>query len=316
MRTVIVVPAYNAARFLPAALDSVLAQTDPDWELVIVDDGSMDSTLAIAESYSRRDPRIRVLMQANGRQAAARNAGYAASSPDAQYVAFLDADDAWEPDALAVLTAALEKSLGCPAAHGLGVSIDSAGRRCVPDKAQEYQERRTIGRISIQHAPADEATTFAMLAFRNVILTPGTVLIRRDAVEQVRRRDGLLFDTEFVPCEDLHLWLRLALTADFAYVDRVLLGYRQHGANQSANQALMTETTTRIREAIRRSKDCTPAQRRLLDQSDRYRDIVAYRNYMAWARGNMRNGRPLDAIKQVRRAAAAYFNIVSGPPSH
>jgi len=102
----IIVPAYQAEGFLARALDSVLAQSDPDWTLLVVDDGSTDGTPAVAHDYAARDPvRIRMLTQANAGPGAARNRGMAAAAGD--YVLFLDADDALMPEALAVLRADL-----------------------------------------------------------------------------------------------------------------------------------------------------------------------------------------------------------------
>lgn len=95
----IVIPAYQAEGFLTRALDSVTNQSDTDWELIVVDDGSQDGTLALAQTYAARDPaRIRVLAQPNAGPAVARNRGMAEAQ--GEYVLFLDADDALMPDAL------------------------------------------------------------------------------------------------------------------------------------------------------------------------------------------------------------------------
>jgi glycosyltransferase involved in cell wall biosynthesis len=91
-----VVPAFNAARFLGEALDSILAQTHPAVEVIVVDDGSTDETAAIAAAYASR---LRLIRQENRGPAEARNRGLACAQGD--YVAFLDADDLWLPDKLA-----------------------------------------------------------------------------------------------------------------------------------------------------------------------------------------------------------------------
>ncbi len=98
----VIVPAYQAEGFLTRALDSVVAQSDTDWELIVVDDGSRDGTLALARRYAACDPaRIRVLTQCNAGPAAARNCGMAAAR--GSYVLCLDADDALLPEAIARL---------------------------------------------------------------------------------------------------------------------------------------------------------------------------------------------------------------------
>lgn len=91
----IIVPAYNAAQYLRECVDSILAQTHRNLEVIIVDDGSSDSTLQYADEYARRDERVRVLHKANGGLSSARNAGIDITSGD--YVAFVDADDAIHP---------------------------------------------------------------------------------------------------------------------------------------------------------------------------------------------------------------------------
>src|SRR5690242_19616654 len=93
----VVIPTYNAALLLPNALNSILAQTMSDWEIIIIDDGSTDQTEELVRSHYA-DPRIRYIKQANGGVSAARNRGVVTT--DAKYVAFLDDDDALTPDAL------------------------------------------------------------------------------------------------------------------------------------------------------------------------------------------------------------------------
>ena len=94
-RVTVVMPAFNVAPYLREAVDSVLAQTCGDWELLIVNDGSTDETPAIAHDYARRDPRIRVIDQQNCGLACARNTALRAGQ--GEFFALLDSDDLWEP---------------------------------------------------------------------------------------------------------------------------------------------------------------------------------------------------------------------------
>src|SRR5438045_3408144 len=119
MTVSVVVPAFNAARFLPQTLESVLSQSVSDWELIAVDDGSTDETRRVAEDYAARDNRIVVVSQANAGVAVARNRGFERSNRSHQYVLFLDADDVWEPNALELLVNALESEPSLVASHGL-----------------------------------------------------------------------------------------------------------------------------------------------------------------------------------------------------
>src|SRR5690606_28828030 len=100
-----VIPAYNMEAFLGRALESALAQTYPQLEIIVIDDGSTDGTRALAEGYAAHDKRIRVVPVANGGVAAARNLGTSmAATP---YVAYLDADDLWHPEKISRQVSAL-----------------------------------------------------------------------------------------------------------------------------------------------------------------------------------------------------------------
>lgn len=95
----IITPCYNGGKYISQTIDSVLAQTYPDWEMIIVDDGSKDNSAEIVRGYMEKEPRIVFLQQANAGSAAARNNGI--RNAGGQYIALLDADDLWEPEFLA-----------------------------------------------------------------------------------------------------------------------------------------------------------------------------------------------------------------------
>ncbi len=95
----IIMPAYNSERFIAESIESVLAQTYPHWELIVIDDGSNDSTASIIKEYSKNDSRIKYYYQENQKQGRARNNGISKSNGD--WIAFLDHDDLWAPEKLA-----------------------------------------------------------------------------------------------------------------------------------------------------------------------------------------------------------------------
>ena len=103
MKISVVIPVYNAERHLRFSLCSVLGQTHADWECICVNDGSTDGSGAVLDEYAAKDPRFRVVHQANAGEGGARNAGMAVAT--GELVAFLDADDAWHPDALRIFAA-------------------------------------------------------------------------------------------------------------------------------------------------------------------------------------------------------------------
>ena len=104
----VIIPAYNSAAFLPQALDSLLAQTMPGFEVVIVNDGSVDNTQDIVAAYCEKDARFRCIAQANAGVSAARNNGLAAATGD--YVTFLDADDYYDKDTLAAFAKRIDET--------------------------------------------------------------------------------------------------------------------------------------------------------------------------------------------------------------
>ncbi|MDA8145809.1 MAG: glycosyltransferase family A protein [Thermaerobacter sp.] len=177
----VVIPAYNAAATLPAALESLVAQTFADWEAWVVDDGSTDATAQVAKAFS--DSRVLFLRQANAGPSAARNRGLAAAR--GEWVAFLDADDTFEPDKLT-------RQLAAAAIHPEAVAITCDWHRpgvAVPPAPAELPWRRWR-----------EADLWSLNRFQT-----STVLARR----QVLTRLGG-FDPAVDGAEDWELWIRLA----------------------------------------------------------------------------------------------------------
>src|SRR6476661_4282570 len=111
----VIIPAYNAARTLAETLESLLVQTFPNWEAIVVDDGSSDETAAIASQFTQKDSRIRVVSQTNQGVCAARNTGIRLAQFD--WLLFLDADDWILPQHLEKMTAALTADSTLDAVH-------------------------------------------------------------------------------------------------------------------------------------------------------------------------------------------------------
>src|SRR2546430_979121 len=101
----VIMPAFNAERHIVESIQSVLSQTLPDWELVVVDDGSTDNTAEILRTFVSADARIKYVYQPNGRLGKARNTGFQHSSGG--LIAFLDSDDLWLPEKLELQVTAL-----------------------------------------------------------------------------------------------------------------------------------------------------------------------------------------------------------------
>ncbi len=218
----VLVPAYNGQRYLARALDSALAQRFDDLEVVIVNDGSIDATEAIALAYRGAHPRrIVYLRQDNAGLPAARNAALQVAR--GRYVALLDCDDVWLPEHLATLVPVLEASPRVALVHSNITRIDAEGA--------------VLGTLDDRWPAGSEADAFAELFLRRQHVACPTAVMRRAALDAVG-----WFDRRFtgLGCEDRDLWLRLALRYDVRYVDRVTALYRMHGGSMSTQLEKMT----------------------------------------------------------------------------
>ena len=144
----VIVPVYNAEKTLSRSVESVLAQTELDWELWLVNDGSSDGSLALCREYEAADPRIHVIDKPNGGVGSARNAGLDAAA--GEYVAFLDSDDAYEPNFLKTLLT-LAKRESAPVVCG-------SVREVYPEKNGE--EKADILKAGVFRTPKDILQSF------------------------------------------------------------------------------------------------------------------------------------------------------------
>lgn len=294
----IVIPAYNSARFLRQTLESVLTQTVAEWELVVVDDGSHDETPAIVQRFADRDRRIRLVRQSHGGVAVARNRGAAELSTHCVQIAFLDHDDVWEADALATMSGALERDPQAVGAYGLARFVDAQGR---PDPTQELENfgRRRPGVRDgcLKEWPLTWPTSLEVMAVGCCISTPGQVLIRRRALGEVG-----LFDAAAAPSDDWDLWLRLCCTGHLAFIDRPVIGWRQHENNASRQHRLESASIRYTRAKLVRSPQLTDEQRRLIRLADRWHRRDASHWRMRWARSALTDGHVLEAANHLRHA--------------
>jgi len=298
-RVSIVTPTYNGERFLARTIESLRAQALADWEHVIVDDGSRDGTLALARTLAAGDGRVRVVAQENRGVADARNRGFAEVDPETPYVLFLDQDDLLEPDALASLVEALEHDLDAVGAHGWALHVDDQGQPYELDPANRWRARRRLGfvRGRVVSWQPHKPTTFAVLVFGNVVATPGQILIRRQAL-----RIAGPFDSAMAPADDWDMWLRLSSSSHIAFIDRVVVGWRQHEGNVSRQARVMTVSDARVRKKILLAPGLTEEHRRLARRSYRLYKHNMSNRWLTWATQNVARGHVLDAAKHLRHA--------------
>ena len=212
----VIIPAYNQADYVSQAIQSVLSQTNPNYELVVVNDGSTDETPQILSQF--QDPRIRVISQPNRGLAAARNAGIRESS--APLIALLDSDDYFLPDKLAIQS---EYLLQHPEIGMVGGGIQIVNH---------------AGEILKQIINKPDGLDLQGLLFANPFV-PSSIMIRRQWFDRVGT-----FDENLRACEDWDMWLRIGYAGClFAWVDYPVVAYRQH-------QGQMTREPERMRKAI------------------------------------------------------------------
>ena len=148
----IIVPVYNTGKYLPKCIDSILAQTYRDFELILVDDGSKDDSGQICDAYAEKDPRIQVIHKSNGGSSSARNLGILKSS--GEYIGFIDSDDSIDPDMYEKLMSAVKKT-GVKCAQIGRDEIDEQGNImpdiCVPPVELEIINSRDFLKELLMH---------------------------------------------------------------------------------------------------------------------------------------------------------------------
>jgi glycosyltransferase involved in cell wall biosynthesis len=311
----VVIPAYNAERFIGQTLQSICDQTITDWECVVVDDGSTDSTPQIVRDMARKDDRIRMIEQTNAGPAAARNTGMASISAGSQFICFMDNDDVWLPDSLAVLRQALEANPQCIAAHGVADTIDENGNPMDHKRADGGFSKFCRQRMTAEHGrlvPVDlnKPTTFESLYPVSRLFPSGLVLIRHEAM---RRVGG--FDTSYHQTEDWDMWLRLARTGDFHFINHVVLHYRRHSSNQSSNMSANAREVRRLLYKHYFSKDNTPEQRQVVRHGFRAWQLTKMSEKSASAHEHWQAGRYWHAIKNAAEIGLHSMLYIRGFPT-
>lgn len=303
----IVIPVYNGARYLGETLDSALNQTETNWELLLVDDGSTDNSVELAEHYVKRDSRIRLIRQKNGGVVDARNRGITQTNQQSTFVILLDQDDVWEPDTLQVLQAALESQPNCVAAHGVIRMIDAGDSPFHGQFGELWgQERRGIveGREIVW--PLDQPTAFSVFAFGNCIMTPGQVLIRRAALNAVGA-----FDPACRPADDWDMWLRLSRLGDFVFLNQPLLHYRLHDNNASNNRRVMEGAEQVLRRKLLCVPENTEQQKKLARRGRQLSNLMVLRTRLTWARAHLAKSEFIPAARQLRHAAVLWMRALT-----
>lgn len=224
-------PVYNAGRFLEPAVESIRAQTFTDFEFIIIDDGSTDSSGALLERIAADDRRIRLLRRENWGITRTRNQALALAV--GEFFAVMDADDVALPERFARQVAYFDRHPECVALGTRVLLIDAEGA-----PIREMSEATTHEEIDAQH-----------LAGLGGAITHPASMMRREALVAVGG-----YREQFQTAEDLDVFLRLAEVGRVANLPDVLLHYRQHAAStcHSRQQRVRADNRTVIAEALRR----------------------------------------------------------------
>lgn len=275
----ILMPVYNAERYVGEAVESMIKQTFEEFEFIIIDDGSTDGSLAIIKAYALRDERIRLISRENSGIVATRNELLGKSI--GQYCALLDADDVALPERLSRQVEYMEQHPQCVVVGSRILLIDSDGepiRKMVNLFTHEQIDNQLLeGIVHLYHT---------------------SVMMRREAVENVGGyRDG------YAPAEDVDLYLRLAECGQLVNLPDVLTQYRQHLASEGyAHQQLQLRCADAAVNSARLRRGLPPLERNNTDGIYQATAAEHYRKWSWWALsdGNVITARKY-AIAAVRR---------------
>lgn len=231
----VVVPAYNVGAYLTEALRSLKCQTLRDYEVLIVNDGSQDNTIEVAETFCQRDSRFKLLHKQNGGLSSARNYGIRHAGAD--YIALLDGDDVYHPDKLAIHVAQLN---------------------CIPEVGVVYSASRAIrddGRptfMVLSGKPVYPDPLSALLC-KNFVGHGSNAVFRRCIIDEIGE-----FNETLRSSEDIDFWLRIATTRHWQFYREpsILCYYRVRPSGLSFNVELMQRSQEQVlRSAYERSPE-------------------------------------------------------------
>lgn len=254
----VLMPVYNAERYIAEAVESILAQTFGDFEFLIVDDGSTDRSPKLLHRYAQKDPRIQLISRPNTGYVRALNEMLARSR--GEFIARMDADDIALPNRFALQVAFLRQNPEVVCVGGAQDFIDEAGRvlfhYAEVEQDREIQQKALSGTTPINHPSA---------------------MMRRAALIQVGG-----YDESLCPAEDLDLWLKLGEIGKLANLPETVLKYRQHANSVSERKQSEQNHQKRIacehawqRRGIEGQFRATKPWRPT-DRVSRYEDILRY----------------------------------------
>ncbi|MEN9229285.1 MAG: glycosyltransferase family A protein [Thermostichus sp. DG02_5_bins_236] len=249
----VIIPAFNAALTLEETLRSVMNQSFPDIEILVIDDGSEDETVAIAKRLAAEDSRIYIFSYSNGGVSVSRNRGVCHAR--GEYLSFIDADDLWTSNKLQAQYEALQTYKEAAVAYSWTDNIDARGNL-------------------VQEGIRTQATGYILpeLLQVNLLQSGSNPLIKRFALENVGG-----FDESLLNADDWDMWLRLAQHYEFALVTKPQVLYRRSETSKSTRVLRMEQHARRVIEKAftQAPKDLQPLKAKSLSNLYKY---LAYKS--------------------------------------
>jgi glycosyltransferase involved in cell wall biosynthesis len=268
VRVSAIIPAYNAARFIGAALESVQAQTYTHWEAIVVNDGSRDNTGEIVESFVPAfGSRLRHIVQENRGLPAARNAGI--RHAEGEFIALLDSDDLWLPQRLERGVQVLDQRAEVGLVHAKQVRIDVHGN--VLNSPPQQDTRYLSGNIARN-----------IMTRRAHLLCP-TIIFRKSCIAAVG-----YFDEHMRATEDRDMWFRIAEKFEVAYINEVLAFYRISPNQMTSDLPRLLTGQQQFIQKHRERGACSPLDARIAlaqayrEQGDEFLRLRHWPESLSW----------------------------------
>jgi glycosyltransferase involved in cell wall biosynthesis len=289
----VVIPNYNNAHYLGRAIQSVLDQTFTNYEIVVVDDGSTDNSIAVVEAFGDK---VRYIRQENKGLGGARNTGILASN--AEFVGLLDADDEWMPAYLEKMIVLTQRFPDAAVYYSSAKGMDNHGK----DISLVFGRK------------ASSQDTYQRLLRANFII-PSTVIMRRPVIVNM----GLFEENnrEIHGCEDWDLWLRLSPFYQIVGTSECLVRYRLHENTFSANSNHMQKAVRAVIEKKFGAEDGGyenwPAQRRrAFGGVYRYHVLTSITKQQDWMAGSKYLSKAFEVDPALAVDLELFYELVSG----
>ncbi|MCV6609743.1 MAG: glycosyltransferase [Amphritea sp.] len=252
----VIVPVYNGEKYLLEAINSVLSQTYSDFEIIVINDGSTDSSMDIVAAINSDKIRV-VTNEQNIGLAATRNRGLKVAK--GKYIALMDGDDISFPHRFEKQVEFLEQN------PDIGL---------VSSNFITFEEDIESGKRSEKVLPTDSDFISTIIPFQNVICCP-VAMFRSELVTE----KGLFFNESLRTCEDWDMWYRISKLSGIANIDDYLIYYRKHGSNLSKKRALMHQNKMKI---IQNSfSDCGIDVSDCFNEDGRIKGLEQYQNFVS-----------------------------------